>query len=72
MRDDPERQPDPGQLVQGEVPRGDHGGEGLHPGHRPRALPQEEAHHLPADQVKPGGLESARAQITDARYTNHD
>merc|ERR1719270_868281 len=35
MRDDPERQPDPRQLVQGEVPR--------------------------------GGLESARAQIADAR-----
>ena len=54
MRDDPQRQPDPGQPEQGQVPGGDHGGEGLHPGHRPGRLPQEADQHLPVDQVRQG------------------
>ena len=49
--DDPQRQPDPGKPQQGQVPGGDHSGEGLHPGDRPGRLPQEADQHLPADQI---------------------
>ena len=67
VRDDPQRQPDPGQPQQGQVPGSDHGGEGLHPGDRPGRLPQEADQHLPADQVRQGRLEPSGTQVTNAR-----